>query len=140
MYVYYYLEDLHLDDMPEGFILKKGSVSFVSEDKDLSVDLGCVEIDLNDEQMHNLAFLKYDENHHEVYIDEDEKKNYQMDKLKEKRKSLLIAFDKYKSNIQYGIQQETEQQKETILKWYQKVLDLDAEAIHNPPKEIAYYL
>ena len=59
--------------------------------------------------------------------------------LRKKREPLLKAFDVYKSNIEYGIETETEEQHETILAWYKKALALDESALNNVPSMIAKY-
>lgn len=66
--------------------------------------------------------------------------NKKKEELRLKREPLLTAFDKYKSNVFYGIEEETQEQKTNILTWYGKVLDLNEEAINNPPEKIKYYL
>ena len=55
------------------------------------------------------------------------------------RKLILKAFDIYKTNVIYGIETETEQEKQEILTWYNLVLDLNEQAIFNPPIKIQYY-
>lgn len=55
-----------------------------------------------------------------------------------KREPLLVAFDIYKSNVSYGIEEDIN--RESILKWYKAILDLDEEAINNPPSEIRRYM
>ena len=60
--------------------------------------------------------------------------------LREKREPLLIAFDTYKSNVNYGIEIETQEEKDLIIKWYKLILDLDEKAINNVPEKIKYYL
>ena len=60
--------------------------------------------------------------------------------LRRKRKPLLEAFDIYKSNVEYGVLEETEAEHLNILAWYRLALDLDKDAIGNPPAEIEKYL
>ena len=60
--------------------------------------------------------------------------------LRKQRERLLKAFDIYKTNVKYGIEQESEEQHTEIVVWYQKCLDLDYEAINNPPVEVVRYL
>ena len=140
MYLYYYLEDTHLHGMPKYSKFKKGTIAFVSEYEHLAVNLGCAYVELSEEQMTNLCFLRYDEDQHYVYEDVEEKETFAKELLRGKRKSLLTAFDTYRTNVQYGDVKETYEQKENLLNWYQRILDLDEEAIDNPPEEITYYL
>lgn len=60
--------------------------------------------------------------------------------LRMNRKNILEAFDKYKTNIIYGIITESENDKISIIEWYQKILDLDESAFENIPEAIKYYL
>ena len=46
------------------------------------------------------------------------------DYLRGKRKPLLEAFDIHKTNISYGVETETEEERQVIITWYQSVLDL----------------
>ena len=57
-----------------------------------------------------------------------------------KRKLLLRAFDIYKTNVQYGIEDDT--QRDAILYWYQALLDLEDWAFDENliPKKIRRYL
>ena len=60
--------------------------------------------------------------------------------LRKQRSRLFKAFDIYKTNVKYGIEQESEEQHTEMVAWYQKCLDLDYEAINNPPVEVVRYL
>ena len=57
-----------------------------------------------------------------------------------KRKLLLKAFDIYKTNVQYGIEDDT--QRDMILYWYHALLDLEDWAFdeNRIPKQIRRYL
>lgn len=64
---------------------------------------------------------------------------------RQKREKLLIAFDKYKTNVQYGIETEDEEQHAIIIRWYRMLIDLNdiekaSYAIDNVPARIKYYL
>lgn len=61
-----------------------------------------------------------------------------LEELRALRKPLLQAFDIYKSNVSYGI--ETDNNREEIIAWYNAILDLDENAIYNPPIEIRRYM
>ena len=60
--------------------------------------------------------------------------------LRAKRKVLLEAFDKYKSNVNYGIVLENEITRSIIVAWYNDLLDLKETSFTNVPSEIKYYL
>lgn len=57
-----------------------------------------------------------------------------------KREKLLVAFDKYKSNVEYGIERETQTQHENMIAWYEDLLDLKDIAFENVPERVKYYL
>lgn len=59
--------------------------------------------------------------------------------IRDARKDLLSAFDKYKTNVHYGIVVESPLEHSTILDWYQSLLDLKDEAFINVPEVIKYY-
>ena len=67
--------------------------------------------------------------------------DYEKEYLREQRKSLLKAFDIYKTNVQYGIENETEEEHQYILEWYQGILNLNIEYFKwdNIPEKIKYY-
>ncbi len=70
---------------------------------------------------------------------EEEKKNI----LRSKRERMLIAFDKYKSSVNYGIITETTEERQAVIEWYNKLLNLDEATIENVdlvPNKIKYYL
>ena len=55
------------------------------------------------------------------------------------RTPLLDAFDIYKSNVHYGIIEETPEEKAAILEWYRALLDLEEWAFKNPPASVLKY-
>lgn len=61
-------------------------------------------------------------------------------KLRSQREAILTAFDKYKTNVLYGIETETEEQKNEVIEYYNKLLALDEDAINNVPSYIRYYM
>ena len=65
---------------------------------------------------------------------------HEADGIRQLRKPLLEAFDVYKSNIVYGIETETEEERLVIIEWYQKLLDKDKTAINNIPAKILRYI
>lgn len=60
--------------------------------------------------------------------------------LRQKRETLLQAFDIHKTNVFYGICIETEIEHAEITSWYYDLLDLKEEAINNPPEHIKRHL
>ncbi len=56
------------------------------------------------------------------------------------RVPLLEAFDVYKSNVAYGILEETEKEHKDVAKWYRLLLDLDPVAFREVPPRIAAYV
>ena len=61
-------------------------------------------------------------------------------KLRSQREVILTAFDKYKTNVLYGIETETEEQKKEVIEYYNKLLALDKDAINNVPAYLEYYM
>lgn len=61
-------------------------------------------------------------------------------KLRGQREAVLTAFDKYKTNVLYGIETETEEQKKEVTEYYNKLLVLDEDAINNVPSYLKYYM
>lgn len=70
----------------------------------------------------------------------EQEKQAKKETLRAKREPLLAAFDKYKSNVYYGIESETLAERESIMAWYKAVLELDADALENVPAKIKYYV
>lgn len=60
--------------------------------------------------------------------------------LRARRVPLLKAFDVYKSNVAYGAEFESEEQREEILKWYKSLLELEENSFVTIPDVIKYYL
>lgn len=56
------------------------------------------------------------------------------------RRELLAAFDVYKQNVLYGIDEETPETRGAVLSWYRKLLDLDSEAFREIPAPVTAYL
>lgn len=74
----------------------------------------------------------------EFIFDEEKAADYSLNDLRAIRAPILQAFDIYKTNVIYGIEQETN--KEEILDWYQDVLDLKPEALENVPPQVQKYM
>lgn len=65
---------------------------------------------------------------------------YRETAIRQLRKPLLEAFDIYKSNINYGVEVETEFEKAEIMAWYQDLLDKKESALLVVPPKIQRYL
>ena len=60
--------------------------------------------------------------------------------LRQERAIVFKAFDIYKQNVAYGVEQETQEKHNEIIAWYNACLNLDKNAIENVPSEVAKYL
>ena len=56
------------------------------------------------------------------------------------RRELLAAFDVYKQNVLYGLDEETPETRGAVLSWYRKLLDLDPAAFREIPAPVTAYL
>ena len=56
------------------------------------------------------------------------------------RKPLLQAYDSHKSTVIYEGKTETAAEKERVLTWKQKALDLETDAFKDIPHKILYYM
>ena len=126
----------HYDEIP--FIEEKGHYETIREYENGGKDVEWV-VDAKgqeyqparDEEEKIYVYIPYTEN---------ELNEIKKDRLRAKRKPLLQAFDTYKTNVFYGIVQETTYDKLKIIAWYEDIKALDEEAINNPPDAIKYYL
>lgn len=105
--------------------LNKETAIEVSEE-----DLECVKIKTKCFDVENNCVIDYDNS--------EELEKQKLQKLRQLRTPLLQAFDIYKSNVNYGIEEDIN--RENILKWYKGILDLDETSINNPPQEIRRYM
>lgn len=71
---------------------------------------------------------------------QEQEKLAKIETLRAKREPLLRAFDKYKSNVYYGIEVETIEEKQSIIAWYNSILGLEDAALENVPAKIKYYV
>ena len=62
------------------------------------------------------------------------------DAVRQLRRPLLAAFDKYKTNINYGVITETEEVHVEVVDWYRRLLDLDPTAVAEVPAAILPYV
>jgi hypothetical protein len=74
------------------------------------------------------------------YDNTEDLERERIEKLRRLREPLLVAFDKYKSNVNYGIEIETETDKINIITWYRLLLELNEYAFENVPERVKYYL
>lgn len=77
------------------------------------------------------------------YDNTEELERQRKQELRAMREPLLTAFDKYKSNVNYGVEIEPLDQREKIIKWYNEIKNLNENYIikdENIPERIKYYL
>ena len=74
----------------------------------------------------------------EFIFDEEKATDYNLNDLRAERALILPAFDIYKTNVIYGIEEETN--KEEMISWYQDILDLKREAFENIPEQVQKYM
>lgn len=74
------------------------------------------------------------------YDNTEDLKIAKINELRAKREPLLTAFDKYKSNVVYGVEFESEEQRQKIIAWYRLLLELNEFAFENVPERVKYYL
>lgn len=75
-----------------------------------------------------------------AYDNTEDLENSKLEELRAMREPLLIAFDKYKSNVNYGVEFETAEQRDEIVLWYNSILNLEGTAFEIIPERIRYYL
>ena len=74
------------------------------------------------------------------YDNTEDLEKERIEKLRRLREPLLVAFDKYKTNVVYGLVIETPEEKELIINWYKSILDLNEAALNDVPEKIKYFL
>lgn len=62
------------------------------------------------------------------------------DKMRFLRKSILVAYDRYKTNVIYGIEKESVEDRQYMLDWYHMILNLNIEAFNKVPDKVKYYM
>ncbi|MBO7527441.1 MAG: hypothetical protein J6T74_06080 [Clostridia bacterium] len=60
--------------------------------------------------------------------------------LRQKREKLFRAFDILKENINFGIDNVSEERKNELIAWYRNACDLQPSAINDYPQELNKYL
>ena len=99
----------------------------------------CLEGDIDDDVFTRMYIYRITDNG-EFYIDEQSIPEYELNILREKRAPLLKAFDIYKSNLLVGALVISEEEQQEVITWYNLILDLDEDAINNPPEIILRYV
>lgn len=96
-----------------------------------------IKLDLPKDFKHEYQNCYRLENNALVY-DSSRELEYKKSELRARRKEILNAFDIYKTNVYYGIEEDEE--REQILSWYQDLLDLNETAFDNIPERIRKYI
>lgn len=134
---WYYLQNInHVWGTNDESIVPENAIKLTNEQYEeyiYKIENG---YDANFEVINNSVIITYSikENWENI------QKEHELNVLRNEREPLLIAFDKYKTNVNYGIAIETEETRKIIIEWYNKMLDLDKTAFNNIPIEIKYYL
>lgn len=97
------------------------------------------DITFDDDIVLNLGVYKVDTDNNFI-LDKELVKERDLNVLRAKREPLLKAFDIYKSNLLVGAISLPENEKQEVITWYNSILDLDADAINNPPEIISKYI
>lgn len=117
-------------------------VEYISTDKLDRDDCNYIEtdnIDFQDDICKRMHLYKVDDNEN-FYIDEELVKEDELNQLRKKREPLLKAFDIYKTNLIVGAISLSDEEKQQVIDWYNLILDLNEEAINNPPDVVSKYL
>lgn len=131
-YIHFFETDMHDEKM--GFHKKAGTIYCVT-DKPNGLP-SCVPMNLEELEHDIFDYLYIDG---KLVYDSEGIAERHLEELRNKREGLLTAFDKYKSNVIIGIEKDISMSEE-VLNWYQAILDLNEDAINNPPERIKYYL
>lgn len=97
------------------------------------------EADIPEDVFKRLHLYRVDDKEN-FYIDKELVKEYDINQLRTKREPLLKAFDIYKSNLIVGAISLSDKEKQQVIEWYHLILNLDEDAINNPPSVISKYL
>ena len=97
------------------------------------------DISLDDDICLNMSTYKINDDG-QFYVDEELVKEQRINVLRMKREPLLKAFDIYKSNLIVGAISLSDDEKQQVIDWYNLILNLDEEAINNPPTAISRYI
>ena len=103
-------------------------------------------IEVTEEDLNQIGLTKCFDLENNCVVDYDNTEDLERERkqeLRRLREPLLVAFDKYKSNVNYGVEFETEEQRQKIIKWYNEIKNLNESYIikdENIPDRIKYYL
>ena len=128
MYIIYNNDTRRIERIDTNAIIPDEGYTMIEKDITLEDDI-CMKMDV----------YKVNENE-ECYVDEELVKEHNLNILRDKREPLLKAFDIYKSNLIVGAITLHEDEKQKVITWYNLILDLDEDAINNPPQVILRYL
>ena len=64
----------------------------------------------------------------------------EVEAIRQLRRPLLSAFDIYKGNVLYGVIEETDAEREEVLRWYHALLAREAWALSEIPTSILPYV
>lgn len=92
-------------------------------------------VEINDEYLPLIGKTKCFDVENQCVIDYDNSEDIKKE-LREKRKPLLEAFDKWEK----AVLREREPDDEAIMRWFNNILDLKQTAFENIPERIQYYL
>lgn len=114
----------------------------VFTDKELSLPpYNYTKVYVPDEYAQEIDALDFDD---DLTFNVDKYNKRKQEKSKEelrfKRVPLLKAFDVYKSNVNYGIVFESEEERQEIIEWYKSLLELEESSFETIPERIKYYL
>lgn len=106
-------------------------------DDDFQIEFGYTKVKIEEDKY--ILYNQKDVN--KLYVDPSEEEQFVFN-LRKQRAILLEAFDKYKSNVNYGVVTEDEETRARIVSWYNDLLNLVESAFEeeNIPSEISYYL
>lgn len=131
IYVHYFNEETTID----GYHHKQGEIYYISDSSTGAEN--CVQVTFDEAKKHDLFNYLYIDG--KLVYDVDANKKRVTEELRKKREEILAAFDKYKSNLLFGIEKEIGD-RDGLIEWYYKVLALDEKAIKEPMKCIQKYL
>jgi hypothetical protein len=121
-------------DKETGYVTRIDSVRMT----DSKVDVIEQDGDIQSGDVMDLMLCRYVDG--KFVKDENLEAEQNKNNLRTKRAPLLTAFDIYKSNLIVGAIEATEEEKAAVISWYKKILDLDEEAIENPPDLVKQYI
>lgn len=131
IYIHYFNEEITTD----GCHHKQGEIYYISDFS--SGAENCVLVTFDEAKKNELFNYLYIDG--KLVYDEEANKKRVTEELRKKREEVLSAFDKFKSNLLFGIEKEIGD-RDGLIEWYYKVLALDEKAIKEPMECIQKYL